>query len=131
MLLHIFLYILVCNFEAAGNNLTMCIATECASVLCLFTAFFSFCYVEEERYIFFATFILHSRESDVSLCFGQQVRTCFGVAISGSPVFHMKVGCRVPLSALPKDTTSELAGLFSTTSHKCQAPSREAIDTIF
>ena len=36
-----------------------------------------------------------------------------------------------PLSALPKDTTSELAGLFSTTSHKCRAPSREAIDTIF
>ena len=37
----------------------------------------------------------------------------------------------VQLSALPKDTTSELAGLFSTTSRKCQAPSREAIDTIF
>ena len=37
----------------------------------------------------------------------------------------------IPLSALPKDTTSELAGLFSTTSHKCRAPSREAIDTIF
>ena len=36
----------------------------------------------------------------------------------------------VPLSALPKDTTSKLAGLFSTTSHKCQAPSKEAIDTI-
>ena len=36
-----------------------------------------------------------------------------------------------PLSALPKDTTSELAGLFSTTSLKCRAPSREAIDTIF
>ena len=40
-------------------------------------------------------------------------------------------GGGVPLSALPKDTTSELAGLFSTTSHKCRAPSREAIDTIF
>ena len=37
----------------------------------------------------------------------------------------------VPLSALPKDTTSELAGLFFTTSHKCRAPSREAVDTIF
>ena len=37
----------------------------------------------------------------------------------------------VPLSALPKDTMSELAGLFSTTSHKCRAPSREAVDTIF
>ena len=40
-------------------------------------------------------------------------------------------GRGVPLSALPKDTTSELAGLFSTTSHKCRAPSREAADTIF
>ena len=40
-------------------------------------------------------------------------------------------GGGVPLSALPKDTTSELAGLFSTISHKCRAPSREAVDTIF
>ena len=40
-------------------------------------------------------------------------------------------GGGVPLSALPKDTTSELAGLFSTTSHKCRAPSREAVNTIF
>ena len=37
----------------------------------------------------------------------------------------------VPLSALPKDTTSELAGLFSTTFPKCRAPSREAADAIF
>ena len=40
-------------------------------------------------------------------------------------------GGGVPLSALPKDTTSELAGLFSTTSPKCRAPSREAANTIF
>ena len=40
-------------------------------------------------------------------------------------------GGGIPLSALPKNTTSELAGLFSTTSHKCRAPSREAVDTIF
>ena len=50
---------------------------------------------------------------------------------------HFRVTCLphkgggVPLSALPKDTTSELAGLFSTISHKCRAPSREAVDTIF
>ena len=37
----------------------------------------------------------------------------------------------VPLNALFKDTTSELAGLFSTTSSKCRASSREAVDTIF
>ena len=40
-------------------------------------------------------------------------------------------GGGVPLSALPKDTTSELAGLFSTTSPKCRAPSRKAVDAIF
>ena len=40
-------------------------------------------------------------------------------------------GGDIPLNALAKDTTSELAGLFSTTSHKCRAPSREAVDTIF
>ena len=40
----------------------------------------------------FAVFILHSRESDVSLCIGRYVRTRLGVAISGSPVFHIKMG---------------------------------------
>ena len=40
-------------------------------------------------------------------------------------------GGAVQLSALPKDTTSELAGLFSTTSPKCRAPSKEAMDTLF
>ena len=35
------------------------------------------------------------------------------------------------LSALPKGTTSELTGLFSTTSLKCRAPSREAVNNIF
>ena len=40
-------------------------------------------------------------------------------------------GGGIPLSALPKDTTIELAGLFSTTSPKCRAPSRESVDTIF
>ena len=37
----------------------------------------------------------------------------------------------VALSAMPKDTSSELARLFSTTFPKFQAPSREAVDTIF
>ena len=40
-------------------------------------------------------------------------------------------GGGVPLSVLPKDTTSELAGLFSTTSPKCRAPSRKAVGIIF
>ena len=42
---------------------------------------------------------------------------------------HKCVG--VPLSALPKNTTSELSGLLSTISSKCRTPSREAVDTIF
>ena len=37
----------------------------------------------------------------------------------------------IPLNALPNDTTSELAGLFSTTSFKCWAPSRESVDITF
>ena len=40
-------------------------------------------------------------------------------------------GGGILLSALPKDTASELAGLFSTTSPKCRAPTREAADAIF
>ena len=59
----------------------------------------------------------------ISLCFGRDVRTRLGVAISGSPVFHIKVGR--PVKCLAH------AGLFSTTYHKCPAPSREAMDTIF
>ena len=48
--------------------------------------------------------------------FEWDVRTCLRVAIfkaSGAPVFHINTGA---LSALPKDTTSELSGLVSTTS---------------
>ena len=40
-------------------------------------------------------------------------------------------GGGVPLSVLPKDTTSELAGLFSTSSPKFREPSRKVVDTIF
>ena len=43
----------------------------------------------------------------VSLYFGRDVCTRLGVAISEAsrpPVFHIKTGGEVPLSALPKDT---------------------------
>ena len=40
-------------------------------------------------------------------------------------------GGGVPLNAMPKDTTSQLAGLFSAISPKFRSPSREAVDTIF
>ena len=40
-------------------------------------------------------------------------------------------GGGVPLSALPEDTTSELASLFFLTSPKCRAPCREAMNIIF
>ena len=85
-------------------------------------------------FVLFAIFILHSRESKLyrytldgksalawELPFSRFLwATCF-----------QHKGGGVPLSALPKDTTSELAGLFSTTFPKCQAPSREAADAIF
>ena len=80
-------------------------------------------------FLYFAIFILHSRESDVSLYFGRDVRTHLGFSIWTTCLPHKAGG--IPLSALPKDTTSELAGLFSTTSPKCRAPSREAADAIF
>ena len=44
---------------------------------------------------------------------------------------HFRVICLLNEGALPKDTTSELASLFLTISHKCRAPRREAMDTIF
>ena len=74
-----------------------------------------------------------TRKQIVSLSFKQDVRTRLGVAISevsGPPLFHRCLG-GVPLSALPKDTTSELVGLFSTTYLKRRSSSREAMDTIF
>ena len=50
-------------------------------------------YIFTAQFLFlFAIFILHSRESDVLLCLGRYVRTRLGVAISGSPVFDIKVG---------------------------------------
>ena len=78
-------------------------------------------------------FILHSRESEL---YRYILDGKFALAwellfprFMGHLSSHKGGG--VPLSALPKDTTSELAGLFTATSHKCRASSREAVDTIF
>ena len=54
-----------------------------------------------------------------SYCFRDVWATC---------LLHKDGG--VPLSALPKGTTCEPAGLFTTTSLKCRAPSRDAVDII-
>ena len=67
-----------------------------------------------------AIFWTGSPQSLVSYHFRNVLATCLS---------HKGGG--ISLSALPKDTTSELAGSFSTISHKCRAPSREAVDTIF
>ena len=84
-------------------------------------------------FVLFVIFILHSRESELyrytldgksALAWELDFR---GLWVTCLP--HK--GGSVPLSALPKDTTCELAGLFSTTSPKCRAPSREAVNTIF
>ena len=66
----------------------------------------------------------------VSLSFGLDVRTWLGVAIVWATRLPRKGG-GIPLCALLKDTTIELAGLFSTTPPKRRASSREAVDTIF
>ena len=55
--------------------------------------------------------------------------SCYFPGVRATHLPHK--GGSVLWSALPNNTTSELAGLFSTTSHKCQAPSRVAIGTIF
>ena len=83
-------------------------------------------------FILFAIFILHLRESELyryimdgTSALGWELP----FAMSAPPVFHIKVEAS-RFSALPKDTTSNLAGLFSTTSPKYRAPSREGVDTI-
>ena len=87
--------------------------------------------------LFFFCFICHfyppfTRKRIVSLYFGvwtvspHSLGSCLFQGLWATCLPHKGGG--VPLSALPKDTTSELAGLFSTTSPKCRAPSREAID---
>ena len=75
-----------------------------------------------------------TRKRVVLLYFVREVSIRLEVAIfevSGPPGFHIKAGGGDPLSAFPKDTTSELASLFSTTSPKCWAPIKEAVDNIF
>ena len=88
--------------------------------------------------LLFFYFIRHiyfpfSRKRIVSLYFGRDVCTRLGVVISEvfAPfVFHLKVEASryVPC---PKNTTSELAGLFSTTSPKCQAPKQGSCEYHF
>ena len=85
-------------------------------------------------FFLFTIFILHSRESEL---YRNILDGTFVLAwelpfpkFLGPRIFHMKAGRPVKCFC-PKDTTSELAGLFSTTSFKCRAPRREAVDTIF
>ena len=80
------------------------------------------------------------------ICPDFETANCIAVFWTGSPHslgrYHFRnvwatclshKGGVVPLSALPKDTTSELAGLFSTTFLflKCRAQSKETVDTSF
>ena len=93
---------------------------------------------QEDKKFFFSFYIVDiyttfTRKQIASLSFGRDFCTHLGVVFSevcGPSVFHTKGG-GLPLSALPKDTTGNLAGLFSTTFLKCRAPSREAENTIF
>ena len=74
--------------------------------------------------IFFllAIFILHSRESELYryVLDGMSALAWDFQGVWATCLLHKGVG--VPLRALPKDATSELAGLFSTTSLNVQRP---------
>ena len=74
---------------------------------------------------------IHEKANCIAICWTEgphSLGIChFGVWATCLPY----KGRGIPLSALPKDTISELAGLFSTSSSKYRAPSREAVDTIF
>ena len=83
-------------------------------------------------------FIVHvyspsTRKQIVFLSFGQDVRTHLGVVIFDRSVEATclpHIGPGIPLNVLPKDTASEPAGLFPTTSFKCKTPSRETVDRL-
>ena len=89
-----------------------CVATT-ATLFCLF-------------YLPFLSFIHEKANCIVILWTGSphSLGSCLFRGLWATCLPHK--GGRIPLSALPKDTTSELAGLFSRTSHKCRAPSRKA-----
>ena len=88
-------------------------------------------------YLFFKIFLpylssLHEKANCIAIfCTGRphSLRSCYFRGFRAT-CLPQKCG-DVPLTALLKDTTSELTGLFSTTFPKCRAPSREAVDTIF
>ena len=68
----------------------------------------------------------------VSLSLGHDVHTRLGVAISEMlNLLSSTVRWERPVKCIPKDTISELAGLFSTIFLKCQVSSKEAADTVF
>ena len=88
-------------------------------------AFFFNIHIRIEVFFLFAIFITHLRESQLYAIFWTRRRHSLG-----SCNFRGVWATCLPhkggnLQTLPKDTTSELAGLFSTTSPKCRAPSRE------
>ena len=80
----------------------------------------------------FLLFVVHSRVWAQArfACLSSDWATTTGRLLGPTICLPHKDG-DIPLSALPKDTTSELAGLFSTLSLMCWAPSREAVNTIF
>ena len=115
----------------------LCIAQKVVLLILLFPEIQIITPAKTDVLIIFFVFVhifLHSRESELyryildgtsALAWELPFLRCLGHTC----LSHKDGG--IPLSALPKDTTSKLAGLFSTTSHKCRAPSREAVDTIF
>ena len=75
---------------------------------------------------------IHEKANGIAIIWtvsSHSLGSCLFRGLSATCLPHKGGG--VQLSALPKATTSELAGLFFTTSHKYRAPSRKAVDTIF
>ena len=74
--------------------------------------------------------VLHDMFTEFGSIFASFHTTTRVHSIRGATCLPRKDG-GIPLSVLPKDTTSKLAGLFSTLSLLCWMPSKEAVNTIF
>ena len=85
-------------------------------------------------FIFYLPYLssIHEKANCIAICWTERPRALGSCHFRGVWAICLPHKCGgVQLSALPKDITSKLAGLFSATSPKCRAPSREAVETIF
>ena len=120
---------LLAFFKNTGGRFKVCCSNFHNTFAAIFASDLFVCFV-----LFYLPFLssIHEKANCIAILWTgspHSLGSCLFRGLWSTCLPHKGGG--VPLSALPKDTTSELAGLFSTTSHKCRTPSREAIDTIF